>query len=208
MPGTISRALLSCATLITLTVGAYAQAAPAPAAPEQPAQPAVTDLKDYQDWTVRCFTIQSPAPCDMSQIVLDDNSKKRLMQVSIGYSPSTDTYATQIIVPLGVAIAQGMTLSSGDYRAAHIPFSRCMRDGCYVEAKMDAEAIQALNTNSTATITVIGWGDAHVFDLPLSLKGFADAHAAMVKLNRAKAVAVPAPAQPAPEPSPAPSDNR
>lgn len=214
MLGTIAR--MSAAACVALAVGAsmtFGQESPAPAAPEapeQPAAPTVTDMKDYGDWTVRCFTIQSPAPCDMSQIVLDDNSKKRLMQISIGFSPSTNAYAAQIIVPLGVSIAQGMTLASRDYRAANIPFNRCMRDGCYVEAQVDAEAIEALSANQTATITVIGWGDAHVFDLPLSLKGFADARAAMEKLNRAKATAAPAPAPaaPVPVPAPAPSDGQ
>ena len=186
-------AVFTCAAVLGALAPVYAQDAPA-----QPvAGVETTDIETHGDWTVRCFKVQaSPAPCDMSQIVLDDNSKKRLMQISLGYAPGADAYATQIIVPLGVSLSQGLTLSVGDYRAANIRFRRCMPDGCYVEAQIETDAIKAMTSNQAATVTVIGWGDAHVFDLPLSLKGFVEAHDAMVKLNRAKAAAAPVPSNP------------
>ena len=195
----VTRAILAGAVAVTLAGVACAQSAPA--APAQPgpeaAAPAMTDVQALQDWTVRCFKIESPSPCDMTQMVMDNNTKKRLMQVSIGYAPGAGAYGAQIVVPLGVSLAQGLTLSVGEYKVPNIHFRRCMRDGCYVEAQLDPEAIEAMSKAQQGMITVIGWGDAHVFDLPLSLKGFNEAHAAMVKLNRAKATSAP----PAPAPA-------
>jgi len=73
------------------------------------------------DWAVRCAqtALKSPAPCDVIQLTVNQDTKARIMSFSLAYLPSRDSYAMQVIVPTGVAIQRGMTIAAGD-RATRI----------------------------------------------------------------------------------------
>lgn len=207
---------------------AVAQTAPAPAltAPAHPAaaahpgaRPAMgaaaqgqaaagsaTDVQTFGDWTVRCFNVKTLAPCDMIQVAVNKEKKQRVSSVSLAYIPSRDNYATQIIVPLGVSVASGLTLSAGSQKIEGLKYRRCEHDGCYVETGVSKAALEALATGGkTGAITVSLYRSNKPVSLPLSLNGFAPAVNKLKELARAKAVApAPAAAAPAAAPTPAP----
>jgi len=163
--------------------------APAPqtAATRQP-EP---ETKSFGDWTMRCFPVQSPAPCDVFQASFWKQTHNRATSTSIAYVPSRDLYAVQFTVPLGVSLAKGMGFSVGSYNVSGVPFRRCTREGCLVESPIDPKAVQAMTTGDKAMITVTAYGGKDIH-LPLSLNGFSAALAAMKDAAKAKAVNPPA----------------
>ncbi len=164
-----------------------------------------TDVQTFGDWTVRCFSVKAAAPCDIIQVAVNKEKKQRVSSVSLAYVPSRDNYAVQIIVPLGVAVASGLTISAGNNKIEGLKFRRCEHDGCYVETGVSKNSLEALATGgSTGTITVALYHVNKTINLPLSLNGFVPAVNKLKELARAKAV-TPAPAATAPAPAPAAS---
>jgi hypothetical protein len=122
------------------------------------------------------------------------------MSFSLAFVPSRDTYAMQVIVPTGVALQRGMTLALGEQALNGVKFTRCERDGCYVEALVDAATVTALSaTGATTNVTVVGYGQTNDVSLPISLNGFGDAMNRMRTLARERAVPIPMD-QPTPPP--------
>ncbi|MBS0472852.1 MAG: invasion associated locus B family protein [Proteobacteria bacterium] len=182
-----------------LTVAAAAQNAPG-----QPLAPSET--KQFGDWMVRCFAVdKSPSPCDMFEVLADKKSGNRILSVSIAYIPSTDKHVIQVAVPLGVVIQKGLLLTSDKYTSPVLHYRRCDRGGCYVEMLLDNAAVDSLASSSGPATVKFVYGDKP-FDVPFSLKGFADAHGTMTDLARKKAAGASAPAAPAPDAAPAAGD--
>lgn len=194
---------------VAFSLGALSLAATAATAPPGPVQPSET--KTFQDWTVRCFPVNSPSPCDMFEMLANKQTGERVMSLSLAYMPTSDKHVIQIAVPLGVSLAKGATIESDAYTSAVLPYRRCDRGGCYVEMLLGNDAVTSLSTgNGSAKIRIFADG-GKAFEIPFSLKGFADAHGAMVDFARKKiagggkpapaAAAAPAPAAPAPAPA-------
>src|SRR5579872_4188999 len=129
---------------IALAAGpAWAQSS-APAA-QPPAKP---EQKQFDDWSVRCFPVQSPSPCDMFQEVANQQRNQRILAISIAYVPSMDRYALQVTVPLGVSIPKGLSLQTDSYTSPILRYRRCDRDGCYVETGVDKGLIEGIARSS------------------------------------------------------------
>jgi invasion protein IalB len=165
--------------------GSEPQTAQAP--PPQTAQaPVPTDVKSFDDWTVRCFPIKSLAQCDLFQATVDKATQRRIVSTSIAYVPSRNGYMGKIIIPLGVQVAGGITIDVDKYKSAVLAITRCEDDGCYIEGLLDAVLIEKLATGKSAGIVVTLTTGGHA-TLPLSLRGFSGAIAAMKQLATEKA---------------------
>jgi invasion protein IalB len=190
--------LAGIATLAVLSLGA-ASAQPAPAAApaaSAPLQPSET--KSFGDWTVRCYPIASPSPCDMFELLANKQNNQRVMSLSIAYLPSGDKHVIQVAVPLGILIPKGLVIESDTFTSQLLHYRRCDRGGCYVEMLFDNGSINALASASGPARIKIVADNGKVFEIPFSLKGYADAHGAMVDLARKKTAERPPPATPAP----------
>ena len=192
--------------LSLLSFGAAAQEAPAGGASGAPMTP--NETKPFGDWTVRCFPVATPSPCDMFELLANKTTGERVMSVSIAYMPTGDKHVIQIAVPLGIAIQKGLILSTDSYVSPQLHYRRCDRGGCYVEMLIDSQTIGALAASTgSAKIKIVADG-GKVFEIPFSLNGFSDAHGAMQDLARKKTAAKPAdattPAPAAPDATPAP----
>lgn len=208
---------LCAAALLVLAQSAFAQetppaqpspAQPAPAAPAAPAAPPKPVInKPYGDWAVRCYDVKSPAPCDMIQSAANRQTQQRVMFISLGYAPAADSHLMQLILPLGVSLARGVTIIAGERRMEGLRFRRCERDGCYVEMKIDPAVIETLLAAQEAKIAFAS-DDGQDLSLPLSLKGFPQAHSELLRLNHERAtnspIGTPPGSEPAPVPAPAP----
>ncbi len=204
---------------------AFAAAAPAaapppaapPADPNAPQVPQFSINQPFGDWAVRCTleTVKSPAPCDVIQLTVNQDTKQRIMSFSLASVPSRDAFALQVIVPIGVAIARGATVVTGDRPLENIKYTRCERDGCYVEMLVDAPTIAAMQAaggeGKSTKVTVVSYGQFNNLDLPVSLNGFPEAMERMKTLARQRAVPLPAgsptptPASGTPRPAAAPA---
>ena len=194
--------LIGAFALSLLTIGAaQAQTAPTGGGPVQP-----SETKQFGDWMVRCYPVKSPSPCDMFELLANKQNQQRILSISIAYVPSSDKHVIQIAVPLGVLIQKGLVLAADQFATPMLHYRRCDRGGCYVEMLLQGDAVTALTTAAgPAKITV--YADAgKAFEIPFSLKGFADAHGAMQDLARKKTDANPPPdTPPADAPAPAPT---
>ena len=194
-------AFVATSLLSTITLNARAQApepAPAPEALAPPLNPvvqqpavnpnlAVNELHD--NWSVRCFMVESQAPCDVLQVGTNAETQQRVSLISIAYLPATQSYATQIIVPLGVALARGLSLQAGEASLTGVKFNRCERDGCYVEIALPPATVNAIRMLTEDTlITVYSYGTGDPLQLPFSVSGFSAAMDHMMREAEARAV--------------------
>ncbi|HJT42522.1 MAG TPA: invasion associated locus B family protein [Rhizomicrobium sp.] len=181
-------AALGAFTAAMLMAGSAA-AQEAPGAPSGLGSPAV---KVVGDWQVRCFPVESPNPCDLFQETVNQNTRQRILTVSLAYAPSNDRHLLQVTVPLEVALQKGMTLQAGGYTSPLLKFRVCTRQGCFVQIIADNAMINALAKGGTEGKLNIFAGDGKSVSLPVSLKGFSAAHDDMVSQARTKAKAAPA----------------
>lgn len=178
-----------------LSGAAMAQQAPETGRPE---------AKNIGDWTVRCFPIQSPSPCDMFQEQDYQKTGQRVLSISIAYVPSLDKHAIQISVPLDISIPKGIVLQTDTYTSPVLKYRRCDRSGCYVEMAVDNALVESLAKSGTEGKVNIAADNGKTYSLKFSLKGFAQAHDDMASQAKAKAKPVQqgaaAPAAPAATP--------
>jgi len=187
------------AAVAYVAVPASAQNAP-PAAQQQQKPVAPTVMKTFGGWDVRCYPVASPAPCDMWEAIAFKKGGQLAVSVSIIYVPSRDEHMVQFVVPLGVDFAKGAKIVSDTFASSMLPYHHCDRIGCYVIVPRGNNVIDALKTKDDMKVRV-GQFRGKLIDLDVPLKGFVDAHTAMVDLARQKATSAAA-APPADSPSP------
>jgi len=180
------------AGLMLASSGAFAQQAQQ----AQDAGPGRPETKTVGDWTVRCFPVTSPNPCDMFQELVDQNSHQRILSLSIAYAPSADRNLLIVTVPLDIAIQKGVTIQTDSYKSPILKYRMCTRDGCFVQMIADTAMIEALGKSGPeAKVNIVADGGKN-YGLRFFLKGFAAAHDDMVAQARAKAKS-PKPEEPA-----------
>jgi invasion protein IalB len=181
-------ALLAAST----AVQAQDQTAPAPQAADPAVDENIALSENFGDWIVRCFKAKSPVPCSALQVAANQDTKQRVMLMSIAYVTARDAYGLQIVVPLGVAFLKGATLNAGDQTLSGMKYTRCERDGCYIEGVVPTDTLTALSAMDKTTLDIFGYNNAETSKLPISLNGFSDALARMKTLARERAVNPPA----------------
>ena len=180
----INQTLMAACTGLMLAAGAAMAQQQAPAADGAPGRP---DVKTVGDWTVRCFPIQSPSPCDMFQEQDYQKTGQRVLSVSIAYVPSMDKHAIQISVPLDISIPKGVTLQTDTYTSPGLKYRVCDRTGCYIEMAVDNGLVEGLAKSGAQGKVNIAADNGKNYALNFSLKGFAQAHDDMTAQARAKA---------------------
>ena len=180
----INQTLTAACAGLMLAAGAAMAQQQAPAADGGPGRP---DVKTVGDWTVRCFPIQSPSPCDIFQEQDYQKTGQRVLSVSIAYVPSMDKHAIQISVPLDISIPKGATLQTDTYTSPVLKYRRCDRNGCYIEMAVDNGLVEGLAKSGAQGKVNIAADNGKNYTLNFSLKGFSQAHDDMVAQARAKA---------------------
>jgi invasion protein IalB len=196
----IAAAVAALSMVAGSALAAKPAAAPAPQAQAngQPQGPKISDTKEVGDWTVRCYAMSSPSPCEMIEMRVAKKTGQRILSVLFAYVPSRDQHIMQIAVPLGVALQNGLVLSSDTYTSPPLHFRRCDQLGCYVEIPIDNQTVSSLGRATKAEMQVVSM-DGRKFNLVFSLTGFTAAHADLVELAKQKAVTPPAQPQTAPD---------
>jgi invasion protein IalB len=183
---------------LALSVAGICAAAAQDAPPAPPPKP---DVKTVEDWQVRCYPVQSAAPCDMLQEQGDQQSGRKILSISISYVPSMDKHALIVTVPLEVSLAKGIVLQTDSYTSPTLKYRTCTRDGCFVQTAVDNDLVASVAKSSgDAKVNVVG-DDGKTYSIKFSLKGFTQAHDDMMSQAKAKATK---PAQAGTTPAPAP----
>jgi invasion protein IalB len=179
--------LFAPAAVLALLVHLPQAAAAAPLPAQSPPEP-----QTFQDWNVRCVAGSLP-PCEMLQTV-QDKAGKRLLRLGVAYLPRRDSYIIRLVTPLGISIAKGARITASSFSSQAIPFLRCDGAGCYVEGAIETGALDSLDRGAAQAKVTIASLDGRDIALPFSLRGFADARSAMVRLARARVIVTPEPA--------------
>jgi invasion protein IalB len=174
-----------------LFVAGPALAQDAPAAPAALARP---DVKQVGDWFVRCYPVQSPSPCDMFHEQDSQQTRQRILSISIAYAPAQDRHIAVITLPLEISIPKGVVIQTDSFTSPVMHYRVCNREGCFVQMVMDNAMVDALGKSGPAAKLNIGADNGKSYGLNFSLKGFAAAHDEMVAQARAKAKSAPKPA--------------
>ena len=189
---------IACAFAATLAVAAVGSAAsaqddsaPQSQAPRKPVTP--TTMKTFAGWDVRCYPVQTPAPCDMWEAIAFKKGGQLAVSVSIVYVPSRDEHLLQFVVPLGIDLSKGAKLVTDSYTSEMWRYHHCDRIGCYVIVPQGNAIVDALKGQASMKVRVVQF-HGKSFDLSVPLKGFDEAHASMVELAKQKAASKPAPA--------------
>lgn len=159
----------------------------------QPLKP--SEVKEFGDWTVRCFPVKSATPCEMLELRIAKKSGQRVLGVTLAYVPQRDAHVLQVAVPLGVSLANGLLINADTWKSPVLKFRRCDQGGCYVETAIGNDVISSLGRATKAEVDVVSV-DSKRFPLIFSLKGFTDAHNALVELTKAHGTSSAAPAKP------------
>jgi invasion protein IalB len=146
------------------------------------------DVKQFGDFVVRCATTKSVAPCDLFEERVNKDTGQRVMSLSIGYMPSQSRYIMQIAVPLGVSLEKGVVISAGKFTSPSFGFRRCDATGCYVEAGITKQLIDAFAKNGSDGKFKVFSDAGKEFSFSFSFNGFSAAHDDMVAQNKAKAI--------------------
>lgn len=161
-------------------------------AQRKPISPTV--MKTFGGWAVRCYPVSTPAPCDMWEATAFKKGGQLAVSISIVYVPSRAEHLLQLVVPLGVDLAQGTKIAADDFTSDVWRFHHCDRIGCYVVVPEGNPVVDALMKESEIKVRVVQFRGKSI-DLTVPLKGFAEAHASMVELAKQKTSgSVPAPA--------------
>jgi invasion protein IalB len=195
MPMNRLRSIACAAALAIAAFGSAAMAqddsAPQSQAQRKPITP--TTMKTFSGWDVRCYPVQTPAPCDMWEAIAFKKGGQLAVSVSIVYVPSRDEHLLQFVVPLGIDLGKGAKLVTASYTSEMWRYHHCDRIGCYVIVPQGNAIVDALKGQPSMKVRVVQF-HGKSFDLNVPLKGFDEAHSSMVELARQKATDKPAPA--------------
>ena len=164
--------------------------------------PQTTDHKEFGDWAVECYSGQPTAPCSMIDVLVDNNTKQRVLSVVLTYVPGVDRNIMRIVVPLGVLFDKGVVLTVGKYKSPVWKYGYCTTAGCFMQTDIDTTTLSAMaHATEKAKATLVA-DNGKTVEITFSLASFTDAHDLMVDWARQKAKGAAAPAD-APEAAPA-----
>lgn len=146
------------------------------------AQAAVKGGEKFGDWAVACEQAKPPGQekaqtiCHVFQNLKVKGSGKIVLEVQVGYLK--DKAVMFVVVPLGVFLAPGVQLQVDDGTSFRVPYEVCTKDGCRVGVPLNADRIGQLQKGKELKISVINI-ERKIVNLPVSLKGFSKAFAAL-----------------------------
>ena len=143
-------------------------------------------MKTFNGWDVRCFPVSTPAPCDVWEAIAFKKGGNLAVSVSVVYVPSQNRHLMQFIVPLGVDVQKGAKLIAGTTTSDMLPFHHCDRVGCYFGVSDGNALVNAMNSQQVLKVQVSQFRGKAI-DLSVPLKGFAEAHTAMVQFATQRA---------------------
>jgi invasion protein IalB len=152
------------------------------ASPTQQAQPSgevppgleVTE-RQFQDWLLRCGrSEQGPEVCELQQ-QRTDNEGRTVMAVAVGTVPGTSDLGLLIILPLGILLPPGVSLTVDGGAETPLQVERCERQGCRIEMLMEPPLLNRLKAGREAKVFFEAYdpeGQLQRLGVPISLLGF------------------------------------
>lgn len=196
-------AALAAVLLAVLVDQAHAQqptappATKAPAATSAPAQAKANDGPDqttavFGDWVLRCVQLAAPTPtrsCEIGQAAQADiavaqgqTQRQTVMQVAVGRVTRTQPWRLTVVLPINIELLAPPQLEADDGGAiAPLAWQRCLPAGCFAGTELRDPALPRLVALETRARVSFKDGAGHDIQLPISMRGFAQAFDALGK---------------------------
>ena len=130
----------------------------------------------YQDWRVTCIKNENVDRCSMLHSQVAKDSGQRVLSVELT-APSADKLQGIILMPFGLALANGVKLAVDDGATGPtFGFSTCLPQGCIVPIEFDQSKIDNLKNGATLNINATIMDSGETINIAASLKGFTAAY--------------------------------
>jgi invasion protein IalB len=123
-------------------------------------------------WTKRCE--KDSKYCEIFQRIIVKENQKRLVEFAIGF-PNKESEKAQaaLILPLGIMVAEGVTIQVQGTKEAKAPVKTCTEAGCLAVFEVPDDTLNAMINSDKVTILFKG-AAGKPFQVIMSLGGFAD----------------------------------
>ncbi len=127
----------------------------------------------FKDWTARCEQAQdsSTERCFIFQNLVLKESGKRLVHMAVGYLAANGQVATVIIMPLGISLPPGASISVDGGPPHEMVIERCDANGCVGTVALSDRMIANFKHGREARISFHD-GTRRRIAVPVSLLGF------------------------------------
>lgn len=156
-------------------------AAIAPVAAHAQTKPAAPDAaQQFDDWRRSCEPAPGGGPdsCAIRQLVINKDSNKPMMLVTVGYFGEKRAPGAIFELPLGLYLPPGVIFSIPGVEPIRVPIRTCLTQGCTAALLLPADALAALKKGDEAEVTV-ETAPRQKASAPISLKGFSKAFATL-----------------------------
>ncbi len=141
-------------------------------------------VENNGNWDLMCVKVaEGPQPCEIAQLVLDEQSKPIADIRLFPLPPGGQAIAGgTFVIPLGVVLPNGLNFAVDDAESRQYPFAFCNNIGCVARVGFTPLELEALRSGNEGKMTFRMINDpSKVVTLPLSLKGFSKSFAALQK---------------------------
>ena len=174
-------------TLYILAAAAVLASAASASAQPQPVQNSTQPQQTtatYDDWIVRCATVQGPPArknCEMAQNNSQANGNV-ISQVVIGRASKTEPTKMVVLLPLGIWLPSGVKLVADAKDPGLVAtFKRCLPQACFAEVDIGNDALRHYRMTTEQGHLQFKDGNQKDTTLPVSFKGFGTALDALAK---------------------------
>jgi invasion protein IalB len=136
----------------------------------------IQTITAYQDWRTACpAAAPKQAPCEMVLDVLDGKTRNTVARIAVSHDGANQVLA--FTMPFGVALEPGIGLRVGKDPVKVVQYRTCNQIGCIAEMPLDDKLTASLKAATDVQLLFAGL-DGKPVGVPVSLKGYADAHRA------------------------------
>lgn len=154
--------------------------------PQSKGQPPSAQKQDegqvFDDWRVRCEVPQGQTTerCAMVQNILVQETRRPLLGIAIFHGENEGKRVTvlQFTVPLGLYLPPGIALEVEQNPPVRVAIEVCTQQGCIARYRLD-DAMRVAMQKGTSAKAQLTDPNRRTLDVPISLKGFSKAFAAL-----------------------------
>jgi len=131
-------------------------------------------------WAIRCDdeeAVQAEnkrGKCEIYQRQDMKESGKRLIEFAIGYPEEQKDARGIFILPMGILLEPGVTLTIDDGAPLAFKARYCLPNGCYAYVSLNGDLLGRLSAGTQATVEIVR-ANGEPLKIPMPLKGFTKA---------------------------------
>lgn len=131
-------------------------------------------------WAMRCNNEEAieaenkRGKCEIYQRQDMKESGQRVIELAIGYPEGQDSARGIFILPMGILLQSGVTLTIDDGKPLAFQVRYCLPNGCYAYVSLNDEILDRLSKGNQATVGVVR-ANGEPLNIPMPLKGFTKA---------------------------------